>query len=59
MDAMERERGAQAVEFQEKLDKQWKMLKENRNLVMVLIQEGKTKKNTDDNDVLVSEEATH
>ena len=53
MDAMK------AVEFQEILDKQCKMLTENRNLEMVLIQERKTEKNTDDNDVLVSEEATH
>ena len=59
INAMERERSAQAVEFQEKLDEQRKMLTEIRNLVMVLIQEGKKKENAGDNDVLVSEEAIY
>ena len=43
METMERERKVQATEFQERLDKQWQLLTEIRNLVMLSKQEGKRK----------------
>ena len=58
MNAMERLRSAQALEFQEKLHEQRKMLTEIRDLLMVLIQEGKRKESVDDNDVLDSGDTT-
>ena len=47
---MERERRAQATEFQDQLDEQRKTLMEIRNLVLLLIREAKLKKNGDDDD---------
>ena len=44
MEKMERERRVQAMEFEEKLNKQCEMLTEIRNLVMLSIPERKTKK---------------
>ena len=55
MEKMERERKVQAMEFQEKLDKQWKMLAEIRNLVMLSLPTRKSKEISDDNDVFGSE----
>ena len=43
METMERERKVQATEFQERLDKQWQLLTEIRNLVMLSNREGKRK----------------
>ena len=58
MNAMERLRSAQASEFQEKLHEQRKMLTEIRDLLVVLIREGKRKEDVDDNNILDSEVTT-
>ena len=58
MEKMERERRAQAMEFEEKLEKQWKMLTEIRNLVMLSTPQTKTKEGSDDNDVFGLKEIT-
>jgi len=59
VNAMERLRSVQALEFQEKLHEQRKMLTEMRDLLMVLIREGKRKDpDVDDNDILDSEVTT-
>ena len=59
MEKMERERRVQAMEFEEKLEKQWKMLTEIRNLVMLSMPETKTKESSDNNDVFGSEKITN
>ena len=54
MEALELTRRAQAMEFQEELDRQGKMLAEIRELVMLSIQEMKNNKSAATNDQFVS-----
>ena len=45
MEKIEKERKEKAMEFQEKLDKQWRMLTEIRNLVMLSLPKKKKEGN--------------
>ena len=60
MEQMERERRAQAMEFQEKLNSQWKILTEMsnqiQNLVMISIPKESMQERADSDDVSDSEE---
>ena len=58
MEKMERERRVQTMELKEKLDKQWEMLTEIRNLVMLLMPQTKTKESSDNSYVFGLEEIT-
>ena len=61
MEAMERKRGSQAMEFQEKLNSQWKILTEMSNqiqsLVMISIPKESVQERADSDDVLGSRRA--